>query len=292
MNELEHFLSVQNKLGESPIWEPNENALYWVDWGGGPLYRYELTTGHCDSFPVSMPITALARRATGGLIAVAQAGIFGWNPRTNEFTSIVGQPIPEKPSLCYNDCVVDRQGRLLVGAVDNQDPWSPLGSLWRLDADATLHQLDDHLTTPNGLGVSPDGKTLYVTNMRNHEILSYDYDTMTGAVSRRHVFAKVWVDEGLPDGLIVDAEGFVWSAHWDGWMLTRYDPTGKIERQIRFPVNHVICFAFGGQDLNELFVTTAWWGFSDQDRKRLPLAGDLFRIKPGVKGLVEPAFAG
>ena len=292
MNEPEHFLSAQNKLGESPIWEPNENALYWVDWGGGPLYRYELTTGKCDSFPVSIPVTALARRATGELVAVAQTGIFGWNPQTNEFTSIVGQPIPEKPSLCYNDSVVDRQGRLLVGAVDGVDPWAPLGSLWRLDPDLSLHQLDDQLTTPNGIGVSPDGTTLYVTNMRHHEILVYDYDTTAGTVSHRRLFAHVPPEEGLPDGLTVDAEGFIWSAHWDGWKLTRYDPAGRIERQVRFPVNHVICFAFGGQDLDELFVTTASWEFSDEDHKRLPLAGDLFRLTPGVKGLIEPAFAG
>ncbi len=292
MNEPEHFLPVQNKLGESPIWEPKENALYWVDWGGGPLYRFELATGQCDRFPVSMPVTALARRAGGGLVAVVQTGLFGWNPQTHEFTPIVGQPEPERPTLCYNDCVVDRQGRLLVGAVDERDPWAPLGSLWRLDPDGSLHQLDGELTTPNGLGLSPDGNTLYVTNMRNHEILVYDYDTAAGTVGNRRLFAKVPAEEGLPDGLIVDAEGFIWSAHWDGWKLTRYDPTGKIERQVRFPVNHVICSAFGGKDLDELFVTTAWWGFSDEERKKLPLAGDLFRIRPGVKGLVEPAFAG
>ena len=96
----------------------------------------------------------------------------------------------------------------------------------------------------------------------------------------------------MPDGLIVDAEGFVWSGHWDGWKLTRYDPEGQIDRQIHFPVQHVISFAFGGKDLDELFVTTAQWGFSDEDRKRQPCAGDLFRVMPGVKGLIEPAFAG
>jgi sugar lactone lactonase YvrE len=90
----------------------------------------------------------------------------------------------------------------------------------------------------------------------------------------------------------VDAEGFVWSGHWDGWRLTRYDPTGKVERQVRFPVNHVISCAFGGPDLDELYVTTSSWGFSAEDRQKMPQAGDLFRIRPGIKGLVEPAFAG
>ena len=292
MNEPEHLLSVQNKLGETPIWAPEENALYWVDWGGGPLYRFEPATGKCQSFVAPTPMTALARRAGGGLLAVAQTGIYGWKPQTNEFKLLVGLPKPEVPTLNYNDCTVDRQGRLLVGAVGGEDPWAPLGSLWRLDPDGSLHQLDGELTTPNGLGLSVDGQTLYVTNMRNHEILVYDYDTAAGTVSHRRLFAQVPAEEGLPDGMIVDAEGFVWSGHWDGWRLTRYDPAGKIERQVRFPVNHVISFAFGGKDLDELFVTTSCWDFSDEDRKKLPLAGDLFRLWPGVKGLVEPAFAG
>ncbi len=292
MNELEHYLPVQNKLGETPIWEPGEKALYWVDWGGGPLYRYEPDTGKCDSYPMTMPATALARRASGGLIVVTQTEILGWNPVKHEFTPIVGLPDPNRPTLHYNDCVVDRQGRLLVGAVDEVDPWAPLGSLWRLDPDGTLHVLDEQLATPNGIGLSPDGNKLYVTNMRNHGILVYDYDTTAGLVSNRKLFAYVPKEQGLPDGLIVDAEGFVWSGHWDGWRLTRYAPDGKIERQVRFPINHVICFAFGGDNLDELYVTTAWWGFTDEEREKMPFAGDLFRYRPGIKGLVEPAFAG
>jgi sugar lactone lactonase YvrE len=106
------------------------------------------------------------------------------------------------------------------------------------------------------------------------------------------VFACVPESEGMPDGLIVDAEGFIWNGHWNGWKLTRYDPSGKIERQIRFPVQHVISFAFGGRDLDQLFVTTAWWDLSEEQRKAQPWAGDLLCVHTGIRGLVEPAFAG
>ena len=204
----------------------------------------------------------------------------------------VGPPEPDKPEMCYNDAAVDRQGRLLVGTVNMQDPFSPEGSLYRLDPDGSLHELDTGYATANGIGVSPDGKTVYVADQRHRQIIVLDYDTVTGTTSNRRIFARIPDDEGMPDGLIVDAEGFVWNGHWAGWKLTRYDPAGKIERQIRFPVQHVISFAFGGKDLDELFVTTAWWGFSDEERKQQPWAGDLFRVKTGVKGLVEPAFAG
>lgn len=290
MNEPEHIVAAQNQLGETPIWAPEENALYWVDWGGGPICRFEPATGKFTTFPMNLPVTALARRASGGWIAIAQNGLNEWDAKTNEYKLIFGQPEPDKPEICFNDAVVDRQGRLLVGTVNMQDVFAPDGSLYRLDPDGLLHKLDTGYATANGLGVSPDGKTVYVTDMRHHQIMVLDYDISLGTVSNRRVFARVSDDEGMPDGLIVDAEGYVWSGHWGGWKLTRYNPNGIREREIRFPVEHVISFAFGGKDLNELFVTTAWWGYSDEERKQHPLAGDLFRVKPGVKGLVEPAF--
>jgi sugar lactone lactonase YvrE len=292
MNEPEHLVSSQNRLGETPIWNPDENALYWVDWGGEPTCRSELATGKFTTFPVSVPVTALARRASRGWIAIAQNGLYEWDPKTNATRLFVGPPEPDKPEMCYNDAAVDRQGRLLVGTVNMQDPFAPDGSLYRLDPDGSLHKLDTGYATANGIGVSPDGKTVYVADQRHRQIIVLDYDTVTGITSNRRVFARIPDDEGMPDGLIVDAEGFVWNGHWAGWKLTRYDPAGKIERQIRFPVQHVISCALGGKDLDELFVTTAWWGFSDEERKQQPWAGDLFRVNTGVKGLIEPAFAG
>jgi sugar lactone lactonase YvrE len=292
MNEPKHLVPVQNKLGETPIWDPEENALYWVDWGGGPVWRYEPGTGKSASFPVSLPVTALARSAPGRLIAIAQQGVYEWDLGTNDYSLLVGPPEAGKPDICFNDGAVDRQGRLLLGTVNMQDVFAPDGSLYRLDPDGSLHELDRGYATANGLGVSPDGTKLYVTDMRHNQIIALDYDPLSGAVSSRRIFARVPAEDGMPDGLIVDAEGFVWSGHWAGWKLTRYDPDGKIERQIRFPVQHVISFGFGGKDLDILFVTTAWWGLSEEERKRQPFAGDLFRINTGVQGLVEPAFTG
>ena len=292
MNEPEHLLHVQNRLGETPIWAPDENALYWVDWGGLPTCRFEPATSKFSTFSTSLPVTALARRALGGWIAISQNGIYGWDSETNVYQPIVGPPKLENPDICFNDAAVDRQGRLLVGTVDMGDPFAPEGSLYRLDTDGSLHELDTGYATANGIGLSPDGRTVYVADQRHNQIIVLDYDTEKGTVSNRRLFARVPDEDGMPDGLIVDSEGFIWNGHWAGWKLTRYDPDGKIERQIRFPVQHIISFAFGGKDLDELFVTTASWGFSDEEWKSQPWAGDLFYVKTGVTGLVEPPFAG
>ena len=292
MNQIEHIVSSQNKLGETPIWAPEENALYWVDWGGRPTCRFELETDKFTTFPVNLPVTALARRAQGGWIAITQGGLYTWDPQTDAYNLLVGQPERDRPELRYNDATVDRQGRLLVGTVNMQDPFQPDGSLYRVDPDGSLHKLDTGYATANGIGLSPDGQTVYVADQRHNQIIALDYDTISGTVSNRRLFACVPENEGMPDGLIVDAEGYIWSGHWAGWKLTRYDPDGKIERQISFPVQHVISFAFGGKDLDELFVTTAWWDLTEEQRKQQPWAGDLLRIRTGIKGLVEPDFAG
>jgi sugar lactone lactonase YvrE len=293
MNKPEHLLKVQNQLGETPIWDPEENALYWVDWGNGPVCRYELATGEFTTYPVDIPVTALARRASGGWVLIAQDGIYGWDPKTAEQTEMIsGRPEPDHPDIIFNDGAVDQKGRLLVGTVNMKDPFAPEGSLYRLDPDGSLHRLDTNYATANGIGFSLDSSTVYVADQRKWEIIALDYDLEKGEASNRRIFATIPKEEGMPDGLIVDADGFVWNGHWDGWRLTRYDPNGKIERQVKFPVQHVISFAFGGKDLNVLYVTTSSWDFKETDWQEQPWAGDLFQIEPGVKGLVEPAFAG
>ena len=292
MYEPKCILESHNRLGETPIWSPAESALYWIDWGGNPTCRLQPATGEVKTFPTGLPVTSIARRSGGRWIAVTFNGIYAWDPDANQYTLLAGPAEPGRPEICYNDAAVDRQGRLLVGTVNNNDPFLPEGSLYRLDPDGSLHMLDTGYATANGIGLSPNGRTVYVADQRHRQIIALDYDPALGTTSRRRVFASLAEEDGMPDGLIVDAEGFIWNGHWAGWKLTRYDPDGKIERQVRFPVQHVISCAFGGADLDELFVTTSCWDFQEVDFQRQPLAGNLFRVRPGVCGLVEPEFVG
>jgi sugar lactone lactonase YvrE len=290
-NNVEHLLPVQNEIGETPIWAPKEQALYWIDYEQSKVYRFNTDTGQYRVVDVKMPITGLYPRAGGGWIAVTRAGIAFWEYHRNEFTFII-DPEAKNPSVCCNDAVVDRQGRFLISTMNEQDVDAPDGSLYRLDTDGALHKLDTGFAVANGIGLSLDGRTLYLTDMFHHQILAYDYDFSTGNISRRRVFVRVPEEAGAPDGLIVDSEDFIWSAHWGGWRVTRYDPAGKIEREIRLPVANVTCLGFGGADLDELYVTTAWSELTKQERKKQPFAGDLFRIKTNVKGMPESEFLG
>jgi sugar lactone lactonase YvrE len=290
-NMVERLLPVQNEIGETPIWVVKEQALYWIDYERHTVYRYDPTTGEYQTFEVARAITGLYPRAIGGWITATKTGIAFWEQHTNEFTFIV-DPEADTPKVCCNDAVIDRQGRFLVGTMNEQDFNAPDGSLYRLDTNGSLHRLDSGFAVCNGMGLSLDGRTLYLTDMFHQQILAYDYDLATGNISHQRPFVRVPEETGAPDGLIVDSEDFIWSAHWGGWRITRYDPAGKIEREIRLPVANVTCLGFGGADLDEIYVTTAWSELSQQERKEQPLAGDLFRVKTDIKGLPESEFLG
>jgi sugar lactone lactonase YvrE len=190
------------------------------------------------------------------------------------------------------DGAVGPDGRFYAGSLNGQVLESSEGALWRLDHDGTYACIQNGLVLPNGISLSPDGRTMYVTEMWARRITAFDFDPRVGAVSRRRVLVTVPEEEGYPDGLIVDSDGFLWSAHWQGFRLTRYDPEGKKERQVAVPVPTATCMAFGGRDLDELFITTGKKGLSPDQLRDYPTAGVLYRIRPGVRARLEPEFIG
>jgi len=291
MSEIEHLISVQDEVGETPIWIPEEHAIYWIDMEGNAVHRYDPATGERADWALDAAVTALGRRASGGWILATKTGLMFWNQETNT-TEFIADPTAAREAIRFNDIAVDRQGRLLAGTANVQEYDAPDGVIYRLDPDLSLHQIDDGYAVSNGIGFSPDGRTLYVSDSFGNKIVVMDYDTETGTASNRRTFADVPSEEGLPDGLIVDADGFIWNAHWAGSRITRYDPDGKIERRIPMPATNVTCLGFGGAEMNELYITTAWFFMTEEQRQAEPQAGDVFRIKTDVTGLVEPEFAG
>ena len=291
MSEVEHLIVVQDEVGETPIWIPDQQAMYWIDLEGSAVHRYEPASGERKDWALDAAVTALARRASGGWILATKSGLAFWD-QAGATTEFIVDPTSDSEAIRLNDTSVDRQGRLVVGTADVQDFEASDGVIYRLDPDLSLHQIDDGYAISNGMGFSPDGKILYVTDMFHNRIVALDYDTGSGSVSNKRTFVEVPSDTGLPDGLTVDTEGFVWSAHWAGARVTRYDPDGTIERQIPVPATTATSLGFGGADMNELYITTAWFSMSEEEKKAQPRAGDLFRVKTDITGMVESQFAG
>ena len=292
MSEVEHFLAVKNKLGEGPVWNPAEQALYWVDIESNCYHRLDSTTGAHEVFPVGLPVGVLALRAAGGLIMATKRGFAFWDSQKG--LHFIADPEADKLHTRFNDGAVDCQGRFWAGTMCDppESCDEPGGSLYRLDADESMHTMETGLTISNGIGWSPDHKLMYLTDTPRHMIYVYDFDAATGAIANRRPFIHTPEDEGVPDGLAVDSQGFIWSARWGGWKITRYDPTGKAEREIHLPVQYPTSCAFGGEHLDELYITSAWTALTEEQKQQQPYAGDLFRVKMDIQGLEQPKFAG
>ena len=290
MEKLEHLLPVQNNCGETPIWVPEEKALYWVDTGGRSIPRYTPTDGWLQRYAVALGSQALARKSAEEWVLLSTAGVSLWDRTTNR-CRFLGNPVADRPRLEFCDCAVDPRGRLLAGTYNADKFDAPDGVYYCLDASGSFREIERGVVFTNGIAFSPEGSTMYGAEMFARRILAWDYDLQAGTVSRRRVLAELEPDAGYPDGMIVDSEGFLWVGHWAGWRVSRYTPAGKVDRVIKLPVPTATCMAFGGRDLNELYITTAWKGLTEEQRKAAPLSGDLFRIKLDVKGRIEPLFA-
>jgi sugar lactone lactonase YvrE len=285
MIEVEHVLAIGNELGEGPLWSPDEQKLYWVDINVGHVHR--LTPGQDDleTFELGQPVGALGLRERGGFIAAMKNGFHFWDPATGRI-EFLADPEAHKPHARFNDGAVDRQGRFWAGTLGDEDR----SALYRYDPDGSLHVMQTGVMCSNGIGWSLDDKRMYYSDTDVFAVFAYDFDPANGTISNRRVFHHFGHDR--PDGLTVDSEGFVWVAIWGGWRVERYDSAGKLALRVDLPVQYPTCPMFGGANLDELYVTSAWTDLGQERRHEQPQAGDLFRIRAGVRGLPEPKFAG
>jgi sugar lactone lactonase YvrE len=293
MDNLEHLLAVQNILGEGPVWDAEAQVLYWVDIYGQTFYRFSPTTGELHTFEVGVQVGVLAPRTAGGLIMATRNGFALWDEHSEALT-FLADPEADHPETRFNDGAVDPAGRFWAGTMlEDSEEWDLApGNLYRLDPDYTLTRMETGIAISNGIGWSPDSKTMYFTDSPRQVIYAYDYDQATGTIENRRPFIQTPGEASVPDGLTVDSEGCIWSARWGGWRIIRYDPQGKPEREIVLPVQYPTSCTFGGAALDELYITSAAVRVSAHKRSQQPLAGDVFRLRPGVSGLKQPRFPG
>jgi len=291
MLRVELIIDAKAELGEGPLWDVTEERLYWIDSYGPAVHRSDLAGGDRKSWTLPEPIGSMALRAKGGAVVALRSGFHFLDLASGEVERInETQPGELRPRL--NDGKVDRQGRFVAGSMDYAES-EPVGRLFRLDPDLTLHTLDDGIICSNGPCWSPDGRTLYFADSYKKTIFAYDYDTQSGTVRSRRSFA-IFTGRltGFPDGATVDAEGFVWSAEVYAGRLVRFNPEGVIDRIIGLPVYSTTSLAFGGPNLDIVFVTSMARphnGAYHPERE----AGMVFAIHgTGVRGLPEPRFRG
>lgn len=280
-------------VGEGPLWSVAEAALYWVDVPAGALHRLDPASGATRTWLLPAAVGSVALRERGGAVAALSTG-FSLVDLDTGATLNLCDPEPDAPRTRFNDGACDRRGRFWAGTMDVEER-EPLGALYCLEADpagkAACVPVLRGIGLSNGLGWSPDDRTMYHTDSHTGVITAYDYDIEAGVPSNPRPFVVDQLPE-VPDGLTVDADGCVWGVKWDGWNVVRYTPDGRIDREVRLPVQQPTSCAFGGAELDVLFVTSAREGLSPEALAEQPLAGSVFAIDVGAQGLPEPLYCG
>ncbi|MEZ4707948.1 MAG: SMP-30/gluconolactonase/LRE family protein [Caldilineaceae bacterium] len=266
--------------GEGPLWHPTEKRIYWCDIPTGRMFRYDPATGQHEQFYAGEVVGGFTIQADGSLLLfMARGAIKRW--RDGQLTTLIEQ-IDDEVESRFNDVIADPAGRVFCGTMSSQ---AHQGRLYRLDTNGALTTVVENVGTSNGMGFTLDRRQMYYTDTRAHEIYLFDYDQPSGAIANRRVFVHVPDgDGGRPDGMTVDAEGYVWSARWEGGCLVRYDPSGKEERRITFPAKKITSLIFGGPDYTDIYVTSAG---GDNKSENGAGAGALFHMNLGIRGLPE-----
>lgn len=290
-SKLTNIAALGLECGEAPVWVPQEKCFYLVDTENRALYAYYPEERRIKVFPVPFQFQCIARREKGGWIGTVVRGAVLWDQRDGS-CEFLGNPEPHDSSMLCNDGTVTPEGDFIFGTYDVERLEEPRGNLYLVDENLGISRLEEGFAVPNGMAFGPDGTSFYISEQFGQRVLEFEWDPKEKKLLNRKVFVEFSDDQGLPDGLITDSEGYVWVAHWQGWRVTRFDPSGKIDREIKLPVTTATSMVFAGDNLDNLYITTARKCVEDEDLKKGPEAGDLFRFEPECTGRLESLFRG
>jgi len=279
------LVNCHHQNAENPLWHPEHQALYWTDIPTGRLFRYHPKVETYEQIYQGEPVGGFTIQADGTLLLFKSKGTVEIWDEGNITTVISG--IEEAKNTRFNDAIADPEGRVFSGTMATK---KADGKLYRLDTDGSIHVVAEDFLIPNGMGFSADYQHLYLTDSDRRTIYRFDYDRDSGTVTNQQPYIVTPEDEGVPDGMTIDTEGYFWSARWNGHHVYRYDPEGQEVQRIPIPVAKVSCVTFGGQDYKQLFVSTARGkskpaspeheGFDD-------FAGNIFHLQVGATGRPE-----
>lgn len=293
--EAELLLDARAELGEGARWDKRTDRLAWIDILARQIHLSDPATGATVSIEAPSHVGCIAPRRPGGWIAALADGFWTWDAPGG--WRRIAAITADRPDIRFNDGRADPLGRFWAGTMA-YDSTPRAGALYRLDPDGRIETVLDDVSISNGIvfpqseaapGVAAVSTCYYVdTPTQRIDVLTVDPG---GRLHDRRPLVEIPASAGAPDGLTIDADGGLWLALWGGGAVRRYR-RGRLDTIVRVPASRVTSCAFGGRDLDELFITSAWAGLSDAQRATEPLAGGVFRVRPGVRGVPEPAYAG
>jgi D-xylono/L-arabinono-1,4-lactonase len=289
--EIEIVVDDGNLCGEGPYWDEKEMALYWTDITGHKFYRYLWRERRRELLNDGFEVSGFCRQQDGGYVVTNSQGIWLWRP--GQVPHLLAAQAQGQECV-MNDCSADPVGRVYSGSwhLDSEGRSAP-SYLFRVDTDGSVAIADEGICFSNGLAISAESNTLYFADTVARCIYAYDWRRSDGALSNRRVFARVDCSEGVPDGLAIDAEGFVWCAQWFGGCVTRFDLDGNRERRVEIPAVQSSSLCFGGPDLDEIYVTSAAKSNAEvlapegYDPNSIFLGGPLYRLRAGIRGRLK-----
>ena len=286
---VELAFDARAELGEGPVWDPVEQQLVWIDAPRRTVHWFGLQGVETAIAEVPNTPGSVALRRSGGLVMALEDGFWLLEPDLRTLRQRTPLPMT-RPGIRMNDGKCHADGSFWAGSVSAD--LSPTGVLWRLASDGQLGAVLAGVRLSNGMGWSPDGKIFYFIDSPLFRVDAFDYEPAMARISGRRTVVEVPRSDGMPDGMTVDAEGYIWLALWGGSAVRRYAPDGRLDQSLPLPVSNVTSCAFGGRDLTDLYVTTASDGLSHGELLKQPLAGGLFVCRGVGTGMPSPAFDG
>jgi sugar lactone lactonase YvrE len=277
-------------LAEGPVWDARRRAICWIDIVNGELHEYQPAERKHRKIQVHDMIGCIALCKSGDFIAALQKG-FAFINRISGSVKMIADPEAHLPSNRFNDGKCDPAGRFWAGTMSLSEE-AKAGSLYVVEKDLSLSKKVEGATIPNGLAWSLDHQIMYYIDTPTCEVAAFDFNKSTGSISNKRIVIQIPEQEGYPDGMTIDSEGMLWIAHWDGWQVTRWNPdTGEKLSSISLPVAQVTSCTFGGDQLQDLYITSAKAGLAEEQLQQQPLAGALFVVRNcGYKGMATFEF--
>jgi sugar lactone lactonase YvrE len=291
MTEVTCVLDVKAELGECPVWAADERALYWVDIYAPSLNRLDPVTGDNRRWVLPETVGSFGLRAGGGAVLALRDGFYLFDFGSGE-AEFLAAPDVHVPGTRFNDGKVSPDGRFFAGTMDEETLARPIGELFRLDPDGTVHRMVDGLVVSNGLAWGPDGRTMFHSDSKGQVIWVCDYDPIDGSMTNRRVLARPTQQIGRPDGAATDVEGCYWSCGISAGVLNRWAPDGRLDRAIPLPCSNPTMPCFGGPDLKTIFVTSLRHDVPADVLAAKPLSGGIFAVGVDVAGVPVARFAG